>query len=174
MVSNKVSESIGLLSKPHYYLLPESLLILTLQSYFDYYNFIWATLTNYHFKNRKSLQKKAFRIIAFAFALTKPPFKKRGKLTTFDTNKLQTCCSVYKAIRSQLHDRLSNLFSINSDVRHYVTRQRYKLHVLLLRCLTIRAKKRTYKFMVQNSWINYSSFYPIFKMRCMKYLLYLM
>ena len=96
------------------------------QLYFDYCNIIWATQNNYHLINLHNRQKKALRIIAFAKwdIHTKPLFKKYGVLTIFDNNKLQTCCFVYKAANNQLLDRFSNLFSMNSNVHHYDTRQR--------------------------------------------------
>ena len=70
------------------------------QPYFDYCNIILATQNNYHLISLHRRQKKALRMIAFAKwdAHTKPLFKKYGILTIFDTNKLQTCCFVYKAV----------------------------------------------------------------------------
>ena len=71
-------------------------------------------------------------------AHAKPLFKKFGVLTVFDSNKLQTCCFLYKAVNNQLLDRFSNLFSMNFDVHHYDTRQRSNLHLVPHR-LIVRA-----------------------------------
>ena len=143
LVSCKVSKSIGILSKIRYNLSSEIQLMLyctLVQPYFDYCNIIWATQNNYYLINLHRRQKKALRIIAFAkwSAHTKPLFKKYGVWIIFDTSKLQTCCFVYKAVNNQLLDRFSNLFSMNSDLHHYDTRQRSKLH-LVTHLLTVRA-----------------------------------
>ena len=47
-----------------------------------------------------------------------------------------------KAVNNQLFDRFSNLLSMNSDVHHYDTCQRSKLH-LVTRRLTVRANSIT-------------------------------
>ena len=74
-------------------------------------------------------------------------------------------------------DRFSNLFSMNSDVHHYDTHQRFKLHLVTHR-LTVRANSiKVYGTKLRNCLNNHitgSSSYQLFKKIYRKYLLDLM
>ena len=88
------------------------------QPYIDYCNIIWDTQNNYHLKRLNRQQQIALWTIEFAKwdSHTQPLFTIFNVLAMFDTNKLQTCSFVYKAINNQLIDKFSNFFSMNSDV----------------------------------------------------------
>ena len=60
-------------------------------------------------------------------------FIKLGILTVFNINKLQTACVMYKIMNNLVPSFCVNMFTVNSAIHNYNTRQKKNLHVLSYR-----------------------------------------
>ena len=103
-----------------------------IQSYLDYCNIIWAVGSTYLLDSVFCKQKKAVRAIVFAKwnAHTSEIFKQLNVLTAYVTNKLQTCCFVYRSMHNLLPMSFCGLFTTNSLVHSHATRQKDQLNVI--------------------------------------------
>ena len=58
-----------------------------------------------------------------------PIFSKLNILTVFGINKLQTACFMYKVMNNLVPSYFVNMFTVNSAIHNYNTRQKNNLHV---------------------------------------------
>ena len=58
-----------------------------------------------------------------------PIFIKLGILTVFNINKLQTACFMYKVMNNLVPSFIVNMFTVNSAIDNYNTRQKNNLHI---------------------------------------------
>ena len=58
-----------------------------------------------------------------------PIFIKLGILTVFNINKLQTACFMYKVMNNLVNSFFVNMFTVNSGIHNYNTRQKNNLYV---------------------------------------------
>ena len=102
-----------------------------LQPYIEYCNIVWATGKTVMLKKLLVVQNKVLRIITNSPWNTHAPpiFIKLGILTVFNINKLQTACFMYKVMNNLVPSLFVNMFTVNSAIHNYNTRQKNNLHV---------------------------------------------
>ena len=102
-----------------------------LQPYLEYCNIVWATGTSVILNKLVVIQNKVLRIIRNSPWNThaSPIFIKLGILTVFNINKLQTACFMYKVMNNLVPSFFVNMFTVNSAIHNYNTRQNNNLHV---------------------------------------------
>ena len=136
-ISNKVSKSIGVLYKLHNYLDCKTLRGLYfsfIYPYLTYCNEVWG-LSYSSYRNRLFLlQKRAVRIICHSPCKrthTDPLFKDLGLLKLHNINIYLVQLFMFRYNSHKLPPIFDNMFSKNSDVHNYNTRQSSLLHVPL-------------------------------------------
>jgi len=143
VVVNKISKNIGIISKVRH-LLPQQLtrnLYFTLvHPYISYCNLVWAGPTKtMQLERIFRKQKKYCRLMSFSEfnEHSRPLFIKLSILNVYEIYKYQLLTHVYKSCNKLATNIYSqNYYTINSDIHHYNTRQRDKLHIPTCRTLT--------------------------------------
>ena len=133
-VKNKVSKGIGIIYKARKYLKRHTLINLYHSYTYPYLIYCieaWGNSTNCHLEQLYLTQKKVARIISFSNYNThsKDIFK---QLHILPLNKLvvnKIGIMMYKYANNLLSLAINNLFTTNSDVHNYTTRQKHLLHV---------------------------------------------
>ena len=133
-VKNKVSKSIGIMFKEGHHLKRNAIVNL-------YYSFIyhyliycieaWENATTCHLKQLYLIQKKVIRMITFANYNT-PSIDIFKNLNILPLDKIvvdRIGVMMYTYANDLLPPALNYLYTSNSDVHNYTTRQRHLLHV---------------------------------------------
>ena len=131
-VKNKVSKGIGIMFKARNYLKRNALVNL-------YYSFIypyliycieeWGNAINCYLRQLYLIQKKVIRMIAFANTPSIDIFKNLNILPLYKLVVDRIGIMMYKYANDLLPPALHYLYTSNSDVHNYTTRQRHLLHV---------------------------------------------
>ena len=133
-VKNKVSRGIGIMFKARNYLKRNALVNLYhsfIYPYLIYCIEAWGNATNCYPMQLYLIQKKVIRMIAFANYNT-PSIDIFKNMNILPLDKLvidRIGIIVYKYANDLLPPALNYLYTSNSDVHNYTTRQRYLLHV---------------------------------------------
>ena len=96
----------------------------------SYCNSVWANTYPTHLNKLVILQKKAIRICTNSNYMTSssPLFKKLRTLKLLDINTLQITSIMQKYSTNTLPYYLMNMFSLNSNIHNYPTRNANKFH----------------------------------------------
>ena len=133
-VKNKVSKGIGIMFKARHYLKRNALVNLYhsfIYPYLIYCIEAWGNATNCHLKQLYLIQKKVIRMITFANYNT-PSIDIFKNLNILPLEKLvvhRIGVMMYKYANDLLPPALNYLYTSNSNVHNYTTRQRHLLHV---------------------------------------------
>ena len=122
------------------------------------------------------VQNKVLRIITKSPWNTHAPpiFIKFGILTVFGINKLQTACFMYKVMNNLVHSFFVNMFTVNSSIHNYNTRQKNNLHIPSYRT---NVREHNVSVFGVNMWndspeeCNELRTYNQFRLKCKLYLL---
>ena len=133
-VCNNVSRNVGILLKLKHFLPQKTLIILynsLILPYITYCNIVWANCGKTKIERINLLQKKAIRICTGVGYLehTTPLFFKLKTLKVKDINKLQTALFMFKLKNNLLPLTFNNLFTTNTSVHNYPTRNSQNYHL---------------------------------------------
>ena len=135
-VSNKISKSIGVISKVRYLVHQRCLATLyysLIYPYLTYCNIIWGATCHTNLEKLFKLQKKFCRIATFSGWTdhSAPLFQQLNILSIYKINKYVTCIFIYKMLYQPVPLQLpcKNFFQFNSQVHNVNTRQANKLHL---------------------------------------------
>ena len=128
LLENKISKTIGVISKvkntlatPHLKILYRSLI----EPYLNYCSIVWANPEKVtSLETLHKLQKRATRLILFANyrAHSKPLFHKLNILNIYDLCRTQILTFVYKSCNGLLPNSYKNYFTFTKDKHNYPTR----------------------------------------------------
>ena len=125
VIQNKISKSIGIISKAKYMLSNKHLKQLyqtLIEPYINYCCIIWSSpIQNTALEKLCSVEKRAIRFFthSVARAHTKPLFYTLNLLDKYDLCQLQIVLFVYKAINGIIQSRYSNLFTLSKKIHSY-------------------------------------------------------
>ena len=128
-VSNKSSRVLGIMNRMKHFL-PFSALWLTYQSFVNCHLQFCLLAWGYEYNRAYNLQKKAVRIMTASKynAHTEPLFKQFNIMKLEDSLSLQCLKFYHKLKGNSLPKYLADIFTRNSDIYHYGTRNRDQLH----------------------------------------------
>lgn len=128
LLRNKISKSVGIMSKAKHLLTTTHLKILyrsLIEPYLNYCCIVWANPEkNTILELIHKLQKRAIRIILYADyrAHTKPLFNKLDILNIYDLCRTQILSFVYKSCNKLMPSKYNNYFILAKEMHHYTTR----------------------------------------------------
>lgn len=128
LLQNKISKSIGIMSKAKHFLATAHLKILYLsliEPYLRYCCIVWASPEKSTILEKlHKLQKRAIRIVLFAHyrAHTKPLFNKLNILNIYDLCRSQILTFVFKSSNNLLPSKYTNYFTSAKEVHYHLTR----------------------------------------------------
>jgi len=137
-VRGKISRSIGMLCVARSLLnkaILTNLYYTFLHPFFTYCLDVWGRCSSHLFQSLFKIQKRAIRVISFSkkFAHTAPLFQSLGILPLRDLYIFTIAIFMYKHHTKRLPPSLDSLFTQNYVVHNAVTRQRFNLHVPIIR-----------------------------------------
>ena len=96
----------------------------------NYCNYIWGNTYKSHLMKLYIFQKRAIRIItkSHVHSPSKPLFKKLKALPIFDLITFNTLFFMYSVQVKALPETYCNMFTVNSNVHPYFTRQQNHFH----------------------------------------------
>ena len=133
-VSSKISKSIGILSKLRH-ILPKRIMILLYNTlilpHLTYCNSVWGNTYKSRLQGIYKLQKRVVRLCTHAEfrAPSKPIFISLNVLNIYQLNKYCTMILLFKYNKQILPPALNDMFSLNSSIHSYNTRNSSKFHV---------------------------------------------
>jgi hypothetical protein len=128
LLKNKISKTIGIMSKVKHILTTAHLKLLyqsLVEPYLNYCCIVWASPEKkFLLESLLKLQKRAIRIILYAnyLAHSKPLFRKLHILNIYDLCRMQILTFVFKSCNGLLPINYSNYFTLNKDMHNYSTR----------------------------------------------------
>ena len=134
IVKNMISNGIGIMFKTRNYLHRNSFINLYhsfIYPYLIYCREAWGNATNCHLQQLYLIQKKVIIMITFVNYKT-PSINISNNLNILPLNKLvvdRIGIMMYKYANDVLHPAINYLYTSNSDVHKYTTRQKNLLHV---------------------------------------------
>jgi len=135
VLKQKIAKNTGVIARLRY-CVPRAVLLMLYHSliepYLYYCNIVWATRPSTALNELFRYQKKVIRIMTFSHwqAHSEPIFIKLEILNVFNINKLQIGCFVYNAVSYSLPEYFCTMFSRNSSVHSYSTRQSDDLRIV--------------------------------------------
>ena len=135
-ISNKVTRRLNLLGRIRKYLETDTckLLYTTLvQPLMDYSDIVWSNADSTCLQRLLRLQKRGARIILqkkIREDRTANLFRELEWVSLFERWNFRKCLTVFKCLNGIYPPYLRGLFSYNSDVHHYNTRNRANLHMV--------------------------------------------
>ena len=127
-ICNKISKGIGIIRKVKDLLNKETLVTLYytfIYPYLTYCNLVWGRAANVHLSRLYLLQKRIMRVVSKTHFLahSEPLFKECKVLNIYQINKYITGIFMFKYNRGLLPNIFDTMFSKQTDVHKYCTRQ---------------------------------------------------
>lgn len=179
LIKQKVAKNVGILTRVRY-CVPRCVLLslyhALIEPYLMYCNIVWATHNTVVVNSLFLYQKRVVRIISFSYWLshTKPIFAKYRILTVCDINRLQIACFMYGAMHNLIPQYFGAMFTLNSNVHSYLTRQNNDFHLAKFKSNISKFNIRVQGPLLWNSLPTELRTLPhlgLFKRHCKMYLL---
>ena len=135
-ISNKVTRRLNLLGRIRKFLDTDTSKLLytsLVQPLMEYCDIVWSNADNTILQRLLRLQKRGARIILqkkIREDRTANLYCELGWVSLFERWNFHKCLSVFKCLNGIYPSYLRRLFSYNSDVHHYNTRNRANLHMV--------------------------------------------
>lgn len=177
-LKSKLSKAIGILCKARKVLNVSTLVTIYNSFIYPYLTYgveVWGNAVECNIKPIITLQKRAIRMINSAHyrAHTPPLFKRLNLLPFKDVFTSSVAKVMFKIMKNLTPRFLKDMFTVNSNLHHHITRQCHKLHIPMART---NIRKKSFRYEGVHIWnnimskINLECTFATFKRRIKEYL----